>query len=134
MSARKLVVYIDDDENDLELFSTMIGTIEGAPLFKTFQEPEDALRFFRNDLEQNDSLCMILVDINLPHTNGYEVISKIRSLDKLSSTDISFLTTSSNPRDKARAEEIGVGFITKPDKVEEIKTLAREIVEHCNGF
>lgn len=134
MNAKKVVVYIDDDEQDLEIFSTMLSSIADAPLLKTFQEPEDALRFFKNDLDQHYNLCMILVDINLPNTNGYDVILKIRALEKLGGTDISFLTTSSNPKDKARAEAIGVGFITKPDRVDEIQTLAREIVEHCNGL
>ena len=64
---------------------------------------------------------LVLLDINMPGTNGYEVCEAFKAHPILKDIPIIFLTAMSELEDKVRAFSIGgVDFITKPFYVEEV--------------
>jgi CheY-like chemotaxis protein len=69
----------------------------------------------------------MLLDINMPHYSGWELLEKHAPLNK--SIPIVMLTTSLDPRDQSRAKEnkLLLGFYTKPLT----KQMMLEIFEIC---
>ncbi len=62
----------------------------------------------------NDPL-MILLDIQLPHINGYEVARALRTCPALVATPIAAVTSYAMPGDRERALDAGCsGYIEKP--------------------
>lgn len=58
---------------------------------------------------------LILLDIQLPHEDGYEVLKNIRAHPKLQDTLVVAVTANVLPQDEARARTAGFdGFIGKP--------------------
>ncbi len=64
---------------------------------------------------------LILLDINMPDMNGYEVCQRLKSKPDTQNIPVIFLSALSDIIDKVRAFEVGgVDYITKPFQVEEV--------------
>ena len=62
---------------------------------------------------------LILLDLNLPGTDGREVLEVIKNDDHLRTIPVVVLTTSEDPRDVARCYEAGANsYIQKPVDIE----------------
>ena len=64
---------------------------------------------------------LILLDINMPEMNGYEVCEKLKNNPQTSSIPIIFLSAGNSIEDKVRAFQTGgIDYITKPFHLEEV--------------
>jgi CheY-like chemotaxis protein len=82
---------------------------------------EEAMAFLRNTKSDApfDKPDIILMDLNMPKMNGFELLENIRQITALDDVKIFVLTTSDDREDKLNAARLGVsGFITKPLKLE----------------
>jgi CheY-like chemotaxis protein len=67
---------------------------------------------------------LILLDINMPKVNGFELLSTLKSNEEWKDIKVFILTTSDEKEDKMNAHSLGVsGFLTKPLKLEGQSTL-----------
>ena len=66
---------------------------------------------------------LILLDINMPEMDGYEVCQRLKSVDSTSSIPVIFLTANDTPGEEERGLELGaVDFITKPFSIPLVMT------------
>lgn len=84
------------------------------------------------EAHQGDKPCpqLILLDINMPGMNGWEFYEAYKELSPNNNcgSDIVMLTTSLNPGDQKRSEEIGCsGYLTKPITKEDVQGLMTKI-------
>ena len=64
---------------------------------------------------------LILLDINMPDMNGYEVCEHLKSEERLKGVPIIFISALTEPLDKVKAFAIGgVDYLTKPFQMEEL--------------
>src|SRR5947209_3775517 len=64
---------------------------------------------------------LILLDINMPEMNGYEVCEHLKADDNLKGIPIIFISALTEPLDKVKAFAIGgVDYLTKPFQMEEL--------------
>jgi phosphoserine phosphatase RsbU/P len=64
---------------------------------------------------------LILLDINMPEMNGYEVCEHLKADDILKGIPVIFISALTEPLDKVKAFAIGgVDYITKPFQMEEL--------------
>lgn len=64
---------------------------------------------------------LILLDINMPGMNGYEVCEQLNADDGLKEIPVIFISAMSDALDKVRAFSLGaVDYITKPFQMEEV--------------
>ncbi len=77
---------------------------------------------------------VIVLDIMLPDTDGYEVARELRSDPRTDQIPILFLTQKDDRRDRLDGLELGVdGYITKPFDVEELRVRVHNIVTKLGG-
>lgn len=70
---------------------------------------------------ENDPPELILLDINMPEMNGYEVCLRLKNNDMLKEIPVIFLSALHETIDKVRAFGVGgVDYITKPFQFEEV--------------
>jgi CheY-like chemotaxis protein len=78
-----------------------------------------ALDYFRSTGEFEGHVrpecLLVLLDLNLPEVDGFEILEQLKSHDETRSIPIIILTTTDNPREVGRAYELGCNiYVTKP--------------------
>lgn len=77
---------------------------------------------------------VIILDINLPDINGYEVCKKLRSEQTTKHIPIIFLTRKDDRRDRLAGLELGADdFLTKPFDIEELRLRVHNIIGRMGG-
>ena len=86
---------------------------------------EDALR-----LVQHDLFDVMIVDLQLPGMNGWDLIRAIRRESRLQDVPIIAVSACVFPEDRARAEAAGCDlFLAKPCAPDELLTEVRRLLE-----
>lgn len=99
---------IEDNENNMYLTSFLLEN-SGHEVHQAFDG--------REGVEQARKLApdLILLDIQLPKMNGYEVARALREDSSLKTTPVIAITSYAMPGDKEKAIEAGCnGYIKKP--------------------
>jgi two-component system, NtrC family, sensor kinase len=108
------ILVVDDTPDNLRLLSTMLSE-QGYKVRKVMSGPL-ALR-----VVSVASPDLILLDINMPQMNGYEVCEKLKADPKTSDIPVMFISALDDVWDKIRAFEVGgIDYITKPFQCEEV--------------
>ena len=81
---------------------------------------------------------LILLDLNLPQTDGVDVLRQIRSMPKLADVPVAILTSSESPADMHRTALLGAArYIRKPsmlqDFLREVGSGVEEILRLRSG-
>jgi CheY-like chemotaxis protein len=129
---KNIVVYADDDIDDLNLVKESFSRYSKNVDLITFQDGLEALSFLRDLTETETVPCLIILDINMPGMDGKETLTHIRKFDELRNVPVIMFTTSNSIREKAYAEKHGVGFITKPIDFQQMERITNEFIDHCS--
>ena len=65
----------------------------------------------------------LLLDLNLPKVDGFEVLRRLRASEKFKAIPVLIVSSSDSPGDKSRAAEYGAGYFRKPPNYEEFLKL-----------
>ena len=101
MDKKKKILLVEDDDALARVYTTRLE-MEGFDL-KHVVNGEEALSAaldYRPDL--------IVLDVMMPKINGFDVLDIIRNTPELGSVHVIMLTALSQPKDKERAESLGV--------------------------
>lgn len=108
------ILVVDDTPNNLRLLSTMLNE-QG---YKVRKIMNGALAI-RVALQAPPDL--ILLDIDMPGMNGYEVCKQLKANPKISEIPVIFLSALDDASDKVKAFAVGgADYITKPFQVPEV--------------
>ena len=109
------ILMVDDTPANLELLTVMLK-VRGYKV-RAAISGKLALQAARNAPPD-----LILLDINMPVMNGYEVCAELKSDEKLKDIPVIFLSALSETMDKVKAFGAGgVDYITKPFQFEEVE-------------
>jgi methyl-accepting chemotaxis protein len=111
---KKKIIVVDDEQTVLTLAKAILETIYDVTTVTSGQE---ALNLFFQGYTPN----LVLLDLNMPEMGGWDTYIRIRDITKLHKVPIAIHSTSEDPQDKAKAQEMGaVAFIQKPAKKDEM--------------
>ena len=108
-------ILIDDSEADNLFHQIMIRRAGFEGDIQTFENSVEALQYLRSDTETAPT-C-ILLDINMPVLNGFELAEQASPVLKGKPTMVLVMLTSSRSSgDKERAQSIDIiqGYVSKP--------------------
>ncbi len=112
------ITYIDDNEANLLLIKKALSK-EFQVI--TLDSPEQALE---NLNEQKPDL--VLLDVNMPKIDGYELCRQLREVDELKQLPVVFLTARTSLEDRLTGFEAGGdAYVTKPYDLEELKYIVK---------
>ena len=127
------ILLVEDSPSDTDL------TIEALKDFKVrnnvsiVEDGVQAMQFLRREgaFAEAPRPDMIMLDLNLPRVNGYQVLEEIRADSKLRPMPVLVLTTSRQEKDINRSYELGCNsFITKPVGLDQLIGLFRDIEKY----
>ncbi|TVZ56429.1 response regulator receiver domain-containing protein [Lutibacter sp. Hel_I_33_5] len=82
---------------------------------------------------KNETPNIILLDLNMPDTNGIEFLTILKNNRTLKHIPTIVLTTSNNKKDIKECYEIGIaGYIIKPLKYEEYEEKILTVIKYWN--
>ncbi|MGL5059759.1 MAG: hybrid sensor histidine kinase/response regulator [Microcoleus sp.] len=108
------ILVVDDTPVNLHLL-TEILTEEGYSV-RPVQHGTEAL-----SIAASIPLDLILLDIDLPEINGYEVCEQLKAAEKTRDIPVIFISALNDLQDKIKAFSLGgIDYITKPFQIKEI--------------
>lgn len=128
---RKLVLYADDDPDDIELITEAFSEFSEGVRLVTFGDGEELLRFLEMRSPFEPKPCLVILDINMPGKNGKETLKRIRGIREFDEVPVVLFSTSTLPADAAFAGKLDAGFITKPIHTRQIQQIIDQLIEHC---
>jgi two-component system sensor histidine kinase/response regulator len=112
---RDRIMAVDDQPENLRLLEDMLR--HRGYMVRSFPRGRLALAAARQNPPD-----LILLDINMPEMNGYEVCERLKNDAQLAGIPVIFLSALSETDDKVKAfRSGGVDYISKPFQVEEVQ-------------
>ncbi|MEK6645593.1 MAG: response regulator transcription factor [Candidatus Firestonebacteria bacterium] len=118
----KLIAVVDDEQDILELVSLHLN--KAGYKTQEFSQAKDFLKFMEKQHPQ-----LIILDIMLPDTDGYEICKYLKSQDKFSSIPVIMLTAKAEEIDKILGLELGADdYVTKPFSPRELVARVKAVL------
>jgi CheY-like chemotaxis protein len=107
-----LILLAEDDENDIELFRRAFSQAQIRNPLQIVRDGDEAIAYLNGERKFSDRAryplpALMLLDLNMPRKDGFEVLEWIRSQPELKILRVVVLTISRNVYDVTRAYRLG---------------------------
>lgn len=111
----KRILIAEDKTSSRELLKTVLE-LQGYEVLEA-GDGEEALHVVRNE-----DLHLVLLDLQMPLRDGYQVVHEIRSDDRLCALPVIALTANAMPEDRERVMAAGfTSYVSKPVALAELR-------------
>jgi CheY-like chemotaxis protein len=128
LTVEKTILFVDDDEDDREIFKSVLKDVHPQFGFVPAKDGLDAL----NLLSTSPPPVCIYVDVNMPNMNGLEFLRAVQLHRIYSKIPVFVLSSLYKDEDKGMIRNLGaVDYMKKPDNYEDFVKLLRScFMEH----
>lgn len=129
-----IVLLVDDSENDALLMRTVFERAGFVQPLRFARDGEEAIAYLRGDGLYVDRKkfplpTTVLLDLNMPRKNGFEVLEWVRQQSDLRRLRVYILSASSRPQDIERAYDLGANsYLVKPGNLDGLMHMAKCLV------
>lgn len=123
------ILLVDDSENDIMIIKDAFEQAKILNIVDVVNDGNQALDYLykRGDFQEAKTPGLVLLDINMPKKNGFEVLEDLKSDDKLKSIPIVMLTTSTRDEDIVKSYSYGAcSYVTKPVQFQELQKIVQQ--------
>ncbi len=136
MDGKFSIVLVDDDIDDQELikraFLDSKVKVEINVMYNGLQLMDYLLRREAYKNVKDALPDLILLDLNMPLMDGFDVLATIKNTPSLRGIPIYVITTSRSTDDKKKALQLGAaGFYSKGASSKDIKKIVKEVCLQC---
>ena len=124
------IVLIDDSKTDAMLIQRFAKMAKITNPIRHFESGEEGLAYLESDSQLPG---LVLLDINMPGMNGYDVLRAIKGHDdpNIKALPVVFLTTGDNPREVVRAYRDHVNsYAVKPTDMDGFHQLLQGLSQY----
>jgi CheY-like chemotaxis protein len=112
---RLKILLVDDSQADVYLFQEAFRAVQGVHELEVARDGEQALQVLHAAGGKEHLHALILLDLNLPKTDGFEVLRAIRADSKLCAIPVIVVSSSLDEGQVRQAYELGANaYIVKP--------------------
>ncbi|WP_236953994.1 PAS domain-containing protein [Marinobacter salinus] len=124
----RTILYVEDNPANLKLVSQILARV---PHLRLLTAHTGALGL---ELAQTRKPDLILLDINLPGMDGYQVLEALKANENLQATPIVAITANAMPRDVGRGKAAGfTDYLTKPLNIRQFLDKINPLLESTKG-
>jgi len=134
------ILLVEDDDNDVFFIKDALrrtGIVADLEVANDGQEAIDYLSRLSALADERDDLQpgFVLLDLNLPHRTGLEVLKWIRQNPFWKTLIVIVLTSSTSEDDKSQAYALGANsFVLKPTDATRLRELLKLLAEYWLGW
>jgi CheY-like chemotaxis protein len=128
---RQAILLVEDNEDDVLIMQSAFRKAGVPNPLKFVGDGEQAIAYLKGegayiDRQQYPLPVVILLDLNMPRKNGFEVLQWLRQQPSLRRITVNILTASSRPEDVERAFDLGANvYLIKPGRFEALVEMVR---------
>jgi CheY-like chemotaxis protein len=131
-ASARIVLCVDDDEDDRELVCVTIGEIDPQVQVEHATNGMEALEYLNQAKAKVTPLpCLVILDINIPKMDGKQTLTAIKQDEALKHLPIVLFSTSNSPLDHLFCKHLGVELVSKPSNLLSIKKEVTRLLQHC---
>jgi len=123
------LLLVEDNEDDIVLIEEAFAEAKLMNLIFKVRDGEEALAYLRQEGQYTHRRRpgLVLLDINMPKKNGFEVLQAMKADPLLQSLPVVMLTTSDREDDIVRSYTHGAcSYIRKPMSLEQFVQVVRD--------
>ncbi len=123
------ILLVDDNDDDIVLLTESFADSRFLNILQVVHDGEEALEYLRQEGRYHSAKPpgLVLLDINMPRMNGFEVLQAMKSDPILRTLPVVMLTTSTRDEDIARSYAGGAcSFVSKPVSFEKLKEVIKQ--------
>lgn len=122
------IIMVEDDEGHSKLIEKNLRRAGITNNLVHYSDGQQAVEFFFSNNEAHGKPLLILLDLNLPGIDGYEILRRLKGNVKTKKIPVVVLTTTDNPREIEKCYELGCNvYITKPVEYEAFAESIRKL-------
>jgi CheY-like chemotaxis protein len=131
MNYNHTILLVDDSENDLYLMRAAFQKAEFDCPLQEAHDGDEAIAYLNGDGAYGDRArfplpTVVLLDLNMPMRNGFDVLEWIRDQKNLRRLSIIVLSASERPEDVERAFDLGAhSYLVKPRTLSDLTKMIR---------
>lgn len=130
------ILLVEDDPDDVVFVRRAFAKVWADCKLYVVNNGEAALQFLRHEAGFGDAPTpdLILLDLNMPKKNGYDVLLDLKQDDRLKHIPVVVLTTSSDHDSVMKAYQLHANsFISKPVSAEQLNKIAELVIQYWFG-
>lgn len=128
MKVNQTFFLIDDDDDDLDIFSMALEQVSESANFISARDGMEAIQKLKTDPTLKPDF--IFIDMNMPRMNGKQCLTELRKIERLKEVPVYIYSTSSDPMNVEESKKLGAAdFIIKPNCIEKLCEILAEIVK-----
>ena len=133
MRERGTVLLAEDDPDDVLLTQIAFDKARLANPLQVVRDGEEAISYLKGEGKFADRHkfplpILLLLDLKMPRTNGFQVLEWIRKYPKLAHLPVAVMTSSDHDPDATRAFELGAdSYLIKPPDAEALLGLVQRL-------
>ena|SRR5205085_9795545 len=132
MISSKLVLIGEDDMDDQEFLKEIFISIDNSFTFMFASNGPDVLTMLEN-LDGGQMPCLILLDYNMPGSNGAEILKELKKDPRYDSIPKIIWSTSRSDTYKDICLDVGANdYLIKPSNVNELVEICKYMLSTCN--
>lgn len=121
-------VLIVESSANVRRYLAMTLTKSGF-LTEQVQDGNEAFAFLKDQLRRNLDIDVVITDLELPHMDGFKLLTNIRADEALNRMPVVVLTSRNNEHDQKLALELGASaYFSKPYREQELVSTLQNII------
>jgi CheY-like chemotaxis protein len=123
------ILLVEDNEDDIVLEQEALADANLVNLMCVVRDGEEAMAYLRRHgkYQKAEAPGLILLDINMPKKNGFEVLNEIKADPALMHIPVVMLTTSESEADVVKSYAKGAcSYITKPMDFDKFRDVVKQ--------
>jgi CheY-like chemotaxis protein len=134
--ARPVILLVDDNPHDVVLIRLAFRRVGIIDTIQLVKDGTEAMRYVKGegayaDRHQFPPPTLILLDLKMPQTSGFDVLKWIREQPELSNVVVVVMSGSKNDADIDRAYSLGANsYLVKPTKFEDMVKMMESLKDY----
>ena len=127
------ILLVEDNEDDAVIIQEVFADMRLATLINVVRDGEEALAYLQRNGKYKVVRMpdIVLLDINMPKKNGFEVLEEIKKDPRLQSLPVIMLTTSHREEDVVRSYATGAcSYMHKLVDLDQFKRLIMQFEQY----
>jgi CheY-like chemotaxis protein len=123
-----MVVIVDDDPDDVDLYCELLAEIDPSITIKTFFQAPEVFPFLRQLRHLPD---LIILDLNMPKMSGLEFLGQVRADPLLERLHVVVITTTCTNENTKAVLALRAACLRKQPGLEGFKTLLVRLLKEA---